>query len=121
MTIIATTIVTIGTVTAFAGLIGHIIYFNILGKQLKSRLDLCRYYMYNTRIRNNNTNKGIKTMFNSANDIFEAIENEIEVVGMIVTTDCAINCFDSNVVENWDGLTVEIDHNNKIISVDSWG
>jgi len=32
MTIIATTIVTIGTVTAFAGLIGHIVYFNILGK-----------------------------------------------------------------------------------------
>ena len=32
MTIIATTIITIGTVAALAGLFAHIIYFNILGK-----------------------------------------------------------------------------------------
>ena len=59
-------------------------------------------------------------MFTTGKEIFNSLENGNNIIGMKVSSSCS-NEFEFNCIENWDGVTVEINDNNIITNVGSWG
>jgi len=59
-------------------------------------------------------------MFTTSKEIFNSLENGINIIGMKVSSSCS-NEFEFNCIENWEGISIEINNNNIITEVSSWG
>jgi hypothetical protein len=59
-------------------------------------------------------------MFNTGKEIFNSLENGNNIIGMKVSSSCS-NEFEFNCIENWEGISIEINNNNIITEVSSWG